>query len=125
MTTTQELIKTHLAHLSPQFDVPLAPLTYFKIGGPAEVLIQAKSRDDALLAILFCRKNAIPLTVLAGMSNIIIADQGLNGVVLVMENEEYQILKEKTDDKKQIIRAGVGNRTAIFVRQTVEDGFAG
>jgi UDP-N-acetylmuramate dehydrogenase len=59
----------------------LAPLTNFKVGGPAEVLFTPADRDD-LITFLLERDEKIPLTILGMGSNLIIPDKGLHGVVV-------------------------------------------
>jgi UDP-N-acetylmuramate dehydrogenase len=124
MTKTQELIQQHFAKLSPQFEFELAPLTYFKIGGPAEVFIDLTTREDIIALVQFCHQHQIKLTVVSGASNILISSQGLRGVVVRIANEEYVRLPEK-DGEKQLVLVGAGYKTALFVRQTIDDGMGG
>ena len=64
-----------------QAGAPLAPFTWFRVGGPAEWLV--RPADDAdLVALLAGLPAATPLTVLGAASNLIIRDGGLPGVVL-------------------------------------------
>lgn len=65
-----------------QENVPLAPLTTFRIGGPARFLIEAKSAADVHQAVTFARSRDLPLFVLGGGSNLVIADAGWPGIVL-------------------------------------------
>ncbi len=125
MNELQQLIYTTFAQLSPQFDVPLAPLTYMKIGGPAEVLLDLKKRQDIIDVIIFCQKNSIHYTVFGGASNVIVVDEGIKGVVIAVSNEEYQLLSQEMDGGAKLIQVGAGYRTALFVRQTIENGLQG
>ncbi len=61
--------------------VPLAPLTWFRVGGPAEWLVRPADAAD-LVALLAGISPAMPLTVLGAASNLIIRDGGLPGVTL-------------------------------------------
>ncbi len=124
MTAVQRLIQEQFAYFSPKLDEPLAPLTYFKIGGPAEVLLDLVTRDQIVEVGQFCHHNQIKLTILGGASNVIVSSQGISGVVIRTLNEEYQVLPEKAE-QKQLIRVGVGYKTGLFVRKTIDDGFAG
>lgn len=124
LTKTQTLVQTHLTHLNPEYDFPLAPLTYFKIGGPAEVFLDLSNREDIIEVVQFCNKNSIKLTVLAGASNVLISSDGLTGVVIRTANEEYQVLEDSIEDK-QLIAVGAGYKTGLFVRKTIDDGFGG
>jgi UDP-N-acetylmuramate dehydrogenase len=64
-----------------QAGAPLAPFTWFRVGGPAEWLVRPADADD-LVALLGGIPAAMPLTVLGAASNLIIRDGGLPGVVL-------------------------------------------
>jgi UDP-N-acetylmuramate dehydrogenase len=63
-------------------DVPLAPLTTFRVGGPADVFLEPRSSDDIVKAVSIADTHRAPLTVLGGGSNVLIADSGLRGLVL-------------------------------------------
>ncbi|MBV8652941.1 MAG: UDP-N-acetylmuramate dehydrogenase [Alphaproteobacteria bacterium] len=62
-------------------DVPLAPLTWFRVGGPAEVMF--RPADEADLAAFLAGKPAdVPVTVLGVASNLLVRDGGIPGVVI-------------------------------------------
>ena len=66
-----------------QRDAPLAPLTTFKVGGPADWLVHARSGDEIRRALRDrARRRGVPVTVLGGGSNVLIADAGLRGLVI-------------------------------------------
>ena len=65
-----------------QENVPLAPLTTFGIGGPARYFIDAPSEAAVLEALDFANTANLPLFVLGGGSNILVADEGFPGLVL-------------------------------------------
>ena len=122
--TIQDLRRV-FAHLEPQFGVELAPFTYFKIGGPAEIMILAKSRDVAIEVVQLCAKHHVPLTVLGGASNVVIESKGVPGVTLRMGEEFYQRLPELTSEGAVQVEVSSGYRTGPFVRKTIDDGLTG
>lgn len=63
-------------------DVPLAGLTTFEIGGPAEVLVEPASVRDAARVLEEVARIGAPVTILGGGSNVLAPDEGLEGVVL-------------------------------------------
>lgn len=65
-----------------QENVPLAPLTTFKIGGPARFFVEAKTSADVAEAVRFAESRDLPLFVLGGGSNLLVADDGFPGLVL-------------------------------------------
>jgi len=65
-----------------QENIPLAPLTTLRIGGPARFLVEAQSRGEVEQAITFSGTKDLPLFVLGGGSNLLVADSGWPGLVL-------------------------------------------
>lgn len=63
-------------------DVPLAPFTTFRIGGPAEFFYEATSADDLAAAITAARAANIPWFVLGLGANILVGDHGVRGLVI-------------------------------------------
>ncbi len=64
-----------------QADVALAPSTWFRVGGPAEVLVRPADVDD-LRAFLAALPLEMPVIAIGAASNLIVRDGGVNGVVL-------------------------------------------
>ena len=67
---------------------PLAPFTWFRVGGPAEWLVRPADLDDLLL-LLRDLPETIPLTVIGAASNLIIRDGGVRGVVLRLAGRAF------------------------------------
>src|SRR5664279_3966917 len=63
-------------------NVPLAPLTTFRVGGPARWYTEATTEDEMVEAVAFAREQEIPLFVLGGGSNLLVSDAGFPGLVL-------------------------------------------
>ncbi|WP_159998958.1 UDP-N-acetylmuramate dehydrogenase [Roseomonas sp. 18066] len=64
-----------------QQEAPLAPLTWFRTGGPAELLVRPADVDDLLL-LLRDRPRGLPLTVIGAASNLLLRDGGVRGIVV-------------------------------------------
>ena len=62
-------------------NAPLAGITWFRVGGPAEVSFRPADRDD-LIAFLAARPDDVPVTVIGVGSNLLVRDGGVPGVVL-------------------------------------------
>ena len=63
-------------------DAPLAPHTSLRIGGPADYLVRVGSEDDLVGAIRVARQAELPIFLLGGGTNVLVADPGIRGVVL-------------------------------------------
>ena len=75
-------VATALAGEQLRTSVPLAPYTTFKIGGPADLLYEARSADDLAAAILTARRAEVPYFVLGLGANVLVADKGIRGLVI-------------------------------------------
>ena len=76
----------------PQKDVPLAPLTTLRVGGMAEYFASIDDEDQLLQACRWAKEQKQRITILAGGSNVLIADSGLAGLVLQIniKGREYR-----------------------------------
>lgn len=70
---------------------PLAPLTTYRIGGPAEYFLDAESEADLLTALEWARAKSLPVTFLGGGSNILIHDEGVKGLVIRVGNSRLDV----------------------------------
>ncbi len=97
----------------------LAPLTTFKVGGPADWLIDAHHSADLEQAIAIARDARVPITVLGGGSNVLVSDAGVRGIVVRVHGGEVRQIAPS------IIRADAGVTINGLVRWTVNHGLAG
>jgi UDP-N-acetylmuramate dehydrogenase len=65
-----------------RFDVPLAPCTTFGIGGPARLFTQARTSGQLLAALRWAREQDVAHVVLGGGSNVLVDDDGFDGLVV-------------------------------------------
>jgi len=104
-------------------NVPLAPLTTLGIGGPAKFFLRAESVDDVREALAFAEEQRLQVLVLAGGSNVLIADDGFDGVVIHIDLRGITI--ESEDDEFAIVNVAAGERWDDFVDFAVASGWAG
>ena len=60
----------------------LAPMTTFKVGGPADLFVEPRSSEEILMALRHAHAHDVPVTMLGGGSNVLVADAGIRGLVL-------------------------------------------
>jgi UDP-N-acetylmuramate dehydrogenase len=63
-------------------EVPLAPLTTFRVGGPADILVEPRSADEMVRALECAHHHELAVTLLGGGSNVLVADAGVRGLVV-------------------------------------------
>jgi UDP-N-acetylmuramate dehydrogenase len=111
-----------LAARDPQPKVPLAPLTTLGIGGAARHFAPARSLDEVAEAHRWAAEKGLPLFVLGGGSNLVIADAGFDGLVLQMDIRgiEFRLREGHT-----FLRAGAGEPWDGVVAGSVARGLVG
>lgn len=101
-------------------NAPLAPLTWFRVGGPAEVMFRPADADD-LAAFLAAVPDDVPLTVIGVGSNLLVRDGGVAGAVIRLGRGFMQI--EALPGQR--IRAGTAALDVAVARAAQEAGIAG
>lgn len=105
-------------------NVPLAPLTTFRIGGPARFFVEAKSLADVQQAVAFSQTRNLPLFVLGGGSNLVVADSGWPGLVLKIAIGGME-RRSGEQEGKVLFDAGAGESWDRFVSSAVAAQCAG
>ena len=100
-------------------DVPLAPYTTFKVGGPAQWLLETRSSDDIIDALRIAGRSGVPVTILGGGSNVLIGDRGVRGLVIRPRGGHI----EQVDAER--VRADAPTTINGLVRWTIHRGIAG
>ncbi|MCB4770862.1 UDP-N-acetylmuramate dehydrogenase [Ancylobacter sp. Lp-2] len=99
---------------------PLAPLTWFRVGGPAQMLFTPADEDD--LAYFLARLPAeIPVTVIGLGSNLIVRDGGVAGVVIRLARGFSDVVVEEGHR----LRVGAGVPDVKLARAAADAGIAG
>lgn len=103
-------------------NVPLAPLTTFKVGGPARFFVEPKTTNEVVEAVQFSRLRGLRLFVLGGGSNLVISDAGWPGLVLKVG---VPGIDERGEDGKTLFEVGAGEEWDRFVARAVARNCAG
>ena len=107
---------------TPQADVPLAPRTTLGIGGHARWFIRATTVEEVAAAQRWCGDAGVPLVVLGGGSNVVVADRGVDGLVLQVAIRGVDI-GPRGDTTR--LRLGAGEPWDDLVAAAVSRGLAG
>ena len=100
---------------------PLAPYLFLKVGGPAEMLVQPRSRDELSRFVRLCFQERISLRVLGSGCNLLVRDEGVRGAVLRLSEPAFtQIAVEGNR-----VKAGTGADVSALISQAARHGLAG
>ncbi len=112
-------LRDRLGDARVERDALLAPLTTFKVGGPADWLVHARTGEEIRAALEIATAGDLPVTVLGGGSNVLIADAGLRGLVIRVHGGDVM----QVDAAR--IRSDAGVTINGLVRWTISHGVAG
>ncbi len=104
-------------------DIPLAPFTTLRIGGPARYLARITSEAELLEAIAFAKEQSLPIFTLGGGSNLVVPDAGYPGVILKIELAE-SIEVTRTDNQIGV-KVSAGTDWNALVLHLCQQGIAG
>jgi UDP-N-acetylmuramate dehydrogenase len=99
-------------------NVPLAPYTTYRLGGPARYFFVAKSVEEIKQAAKAAKECNLPIFILGGGSNILISDSGFDGLAIKIENKELSV-----DGNK--IKAGAGVMLGQIVALALQNSLSG
>lgn len=102
-------------------DEPLAMHTWFQLGGPAEYFAEPETVDDLVKLVRRCAENEIPVRLLGRGSNLLVADEGVPGLVVYLSSPEFR----KITVDGSTITAGGGARLGRIVTTAAHRGLAG
>ncbi|MFZ1699794.1 MAG: UDP-N-acetylmuramate dehydrogenase [Pyrinomonadaceae bacterium] len=104
-------------------NIPLAPYTTLKIGGPARFFLKAESEDDVIDGLAFADKHALPVFILGGGSNLLISDNGFPGLVIQIALKG--ITSKLETEGSRLVVAQAGGDWDEFVVHCVKNDLAG
>ncbi|NMA29825.1 MAG: UDP-N-acetylmuramate dehydrogenase [Candidatus Pacebacteria bacterium] len=117
MTRNQNFLGKHFPDINWSFNFPLAKLSYFKLGGPAEIFYKVEEIELVKQILSFCSKRDIPWVLVGGLSNVVLADAGVEGLVLEMACKGFKVLEDGQDSV--LISAEAGMKTSQLVSKSV------
>ncbi|MBG9984430.1 UDP-N-acetylmuramate dehydrogenase [Aerococcaceae bacterium DSM 111022] len=79
-----ELLKETYPQLNLKYNEPLSKYSYTKTGGPADVIAFPKSVSEVKEIVNWAKENDSPITVLGNLSNLIVRDGGMDGIVVIL-----------------------------------------
>ena len=109
-------------------DTPLAPYTSLKVGGTARFMVRAHSSDEIIAIASVAADYDMPVLVLGGGSNVVVADAGFDGIVIKIDaptGTRHAGTISSTDGDAVLVEVEAGCQTAGFARWAARQGLAG
>jgi UDP-N-acetylmuramate dehydrogenase len=98
---------------------PLARYTTARIGGPADVLVEAASAQELQRLVVSARKSQLPITILGGGANVLVSDKGLRGLVIINKAKRIEFQADAQ------VWCESGTVLPTLARECVAHGLAG
>ena len=104
-------------------NVTLGPLTTFRVGGPADWLVETRSSDEVVAALRLAGEFSVAVTILGGGSNVLVADAGVRGLVIRPRGGVVAPVAALTLAAATRVRADAAVTINGLVRWTINHGF--
>ncbi|MEN6575877.1 MAG: UDP-N-acetylmuramate dehydrogenase [Phycisphaerales bacterium] len=102
-------------------DHPLAPHTWYRLGGPADYFLRPRNAKELKEIIRRCSENHVPMHVLGFGSNLLVSDEGVRGAVIKLQAGEFG----QTQFDGEQVTAWAGAELSKLVLDCVEKGLSG
>jgi UDP-N-acetylmuramate dehydrogenase len=121
MSAAVERALTELGDLA-QRDVPIGPLTTYRVGGAADVFVSLRSRVDLVLLAKAVAASGLPVLVVGRGSNLLVADSGFHGIAVSASAITGSI---DIDESSAAVTAGSSILLPVLARRTAAAGLTG
>ncbi|HBS48202.1 TPA: UDP-N-acetylenolpyruvoylglucosamine reductase [Candidatus Dependentiae bacterium] len=116
-------------------NIPLHDKNWFQTGGPAKFFCEPQNENDFSKAVKFAAENNLKIFVLGEGANILISDNGFDGLVIHPKLSNITILEQKNlaafglntkiDEQKKLVTAGAGVKIQDLINFTLENNLVG
>ncbi len=100
---------------------PLAPLTWFRLGGPAAYFARPRQFEELAALLKRCRAEGIPAKILGGGSNVLVRDEGIRALVIHLESPSFSDVSVR----ENVVQAGSAVPLTALISHAARAGLAG
>ncbi len=126
MSSSQKAALTGVVRGKIQWDAPLSAWTTFRIGGPADALVTLLDVKTLQEVLRFCNREGLRWKLLGRGSNILAADAGYQGIIIVLGKGFKYIARDKrVDHDHQLVGVGAGVGLTRLSLWSAEQGLSG
>ena len=116
---TYEELKKYIPEENIYIDEPMSKHTSIKVGGPADIFVKVNKTEELIKIINYATAENEPITVLGNGTNILVKDKGIRGIIIKINNSDYEFIDDTT------IKVGAGMLNAKLCRLLYEYGLSG
>ncbi len=108
--------------MTPEVGVSLAPFTSLRAGGRADFFVLAQSGQDFADGLRWALDRDLPVRVIGGGSNLLVAEAGVEGLVIKAANTRFTVHERRAEP---VVDAESGSTLARLARRLAKQGFGG
>ena len=108
-----------------RFDEPMSAHTSLRIGGPAEILAFPEDPVSLKNILLSAKREQVPVFIFGGGTNLLVSDEGIDGIVISLKAFNKIEFTRETNDKKAVLYVGAGVTLAKLISFAQKNGCAG
>jgi UDP-N-acetylmuramate dehydrogenase len=102
-------------------DAPLAPLVWFRLGGPAAYSARPRTLDELVAVLRSAQQAGLAFKILGGGSNVLVRDEGVDALVVHLESPHFSDVSLE----ENLVTAGAAVPLTALISQTARAGLAG
>jgi len=111
--------------VSVEFDASIGAMTWFGIGGKADALVRPHTQDALVTLVARCHQSHVPLRILGKGANLLVDDDGVDGIVLLLDDPIFRELKFNRTGQVQRLHAMAGADLFKTVNELARQGLSG
>ena len=108
-----------------ELDAPIGTDSWFCAGGRADVLLRPTNPDTLAEIIRRCRRTETPFRILGEGANLLVADEGVGGIVLRLDAPAFRMIERNADGEVDLVRIGAGADLSRSLLDLSRSGLAG
>jgi UDP-N-acetylmuramate dehydrogenase len=108
-----------------QLDAPLGPRTWYGVGGRADLLVRPRTIEALSTLVRRCRRDDVPLRVLGSGANLLVDDEGVDGVVVTLDDAAFRKVEFNVDGRVERMRVFGGAQLEALIHKCARQGLRG
>ena len=106
-------------------DAPIGAMTWYGVGGRADLLLKPRNVEALATLVKRCSRSNTPVRILGSGANVLVADEGVGGIVIRLDQPAFTEVKYNTRGAVSLMKAMAGADMAKTLMDTVRRGLDG